>query len=269
MQACAGHIPGTGCAGPLIDSHCHLNYEPLYSSLEKQLADAMTAGVQAFIVPAVHPNDWQQIIELSRQYNCIKPACGIHPMHAGLADNESLNCLTEVSGQAIAIGEIGLDALCGTPLDTQESTFRSQLRLAIDMHLPVLVHCRKAFEKTLRILREEQAGRTGGVMHAFSGSVEMAREFIKQGFGISISTNITWPDAHKLQLLARLLPEEQILIETDAPFMAPRGCQKGESRPAMLAEVLHMLAQLRSTPTELLAAAIHENSRRIFRHQAL
>jgi TatD DNase family protein len=232
----------------LVDTHCHLDMEPLCSRLHEVLEAARRAGVTRFVVPGVHPNGWGRMAAIARDHDGIHPAFGIHPMHAALVDDTLLARLEGIAKSGIAIGEIGLDPAYPVPLERQEQVFRGQLRLAVSLGLPVLVHCRRAFQRTLQILKEEDAGRVRGIMHAFSGSVEMAREFIRLGFLISISGTVTWANAVRPVRLARELPLEAIVLETDAPDMTPQAFRGQPNQPAYLAAVLRAVADLRRAP---------------------
>ena len=247
----------------LIDTHCHLDLEPLVTHLPRVLATARRAGVQRFVVPGVHPGGWERIVALATEHREIVPAVGIHPMHAALADDGTLSALAGMTAGSSAIGEIGLDPAYPVPLATQEAAFRQQLRLAVSRGLPVLVHCRRAFQRTLQILREEHASHVGGIMHAFSGSPEMAREFIRLGFAISLSGTLTWLGAVRPGRLARELPLEHLVLETDAPDMPPQGHRGEANQPAWLVETLLALAAAKNVAPEAVAAATRENSVRV------
>lgn len=247
----------------LIDTHCHLDCAPLASRLEQVLTAARVAGVGGFVVPGVDPGDWGRIAALSRDHDGVFPAFGVHPMHADLADDDCLARLSELAGSAIAIGEIGLDPAYPIPLEIQERSFRAQLRLAIARGLPVLVHCRRAFERTLTVLREEKAVRVGGIMHAFSGSPEMAREFIRLGFAISISGTVTWENAVRPVRLAREIPLESLVLETDAPDMTPRPFRGRPNEPAWMVETLGAVAEIRGMTSAGVADAALSNTRRV------
>jgi TatD DNase family protein len=228
----------------LIDTHCHLDQDIFSGRLLEVLDAARRVGVARFVVPGVHPGDWQRMATVARSHAGIFPAFGIHPMHADLADGSSLSRLADLAGSAVAIGEIGLDPHYPVPLEIQERAFREQLRLALSLGLPVLVHCRQAFQRTLLILGEETAGQVGGIMHAFSGSPEMAREFIRLGFLISISGTITWNNAARPASLVRELPLESLVLETDSPDLTPQ-CFRGQpNQPAYLTEVLAAVARV-------------------------
>lgn len=248
---------------PLVDSHCHLDLEPLKSGLPQVLQEAGTAGVQAFVVPGVHPDGWEGISAVAAGNPRIFPAYGIHPMHAGTVTDLILDRLRELSAQGVAIGETGLDPAYTAPLELQERVFREQLRVAVSCGLPVLVHCRRAFERVANILREERADRVGGIMHAFSGSVEMAREFIRLGFGISVSGTVTWNNAVKPLRVARELPLEHLVLETDAPDMTPERYRGRFNRPAWITETAERVAEVRGISREDVARKTTDNARRI------
>jgi len=233
------------CPG-LIDTHCHLDLEPLYTNLATVTADARATGVTHFVVPGVHPEGWERMACLAHASESIFPAFGIHPMHAACADEGTLSRLADLSsGHAVAIGEIGLDPSYDVSMECQERSFREQLRLAVSLGLPVLVHCRKAFQRTLRILQEEGAHHAGGIMHAYSGSPEMAREFIRLGFAISISGMVTRDHAVRLPGLVHALPLECLVLETDAPDLTPERYRVQSNQPAYIVEVLHAVARIK------------------------
>jgi len=249
----------------MIDTHCHLDLEPLILHLPQILHEAVSAGVFSFVVPGVHPGGWQRMSALASEYPQILPAFGIHPMHAASADDWTLAQLAERAPQGIAIGEIGLDPAYTVPLDIQETAFREQLRLSLKLGLPVLVHCRQAFQRTLRIMQEERADQVGGIMHAFSGSPEMAHEFVRLGFAIAISGTVTWANAVKPLRLASEIALEHLVLETDSPDMTPQPHRGRFNRPAWILETAVKVAKLRGVPLETVAAATSANATRVLR----
>lgn len=253
----------------IIDSHCHLDLEPLVSHMPELLQEADSAGVTGFVVAGVHPDGWQRMAELAAGDGRIMPAFGIHPMHAALVTDVTIEQLALFAPSGVAIGEIGLDPAYTVSLEIQESAFRRQLRLAVELNLPLLIHCRKAFKRTLTIMKEEQACRVGGIMHAFSGSLEMAREFIRLGFAISISGTVTWANAVRPVVLARELPLEQLVLETDAPDMTPQRYRGQPNRPAFITETASCVAALRGIPCASLCVATSAVTRRILRLDAV
>lgn len=249
----------------LIDSHCHLDLEPLKSGLPQVLREAGAAGVTGFVVPGVHPDGWPGISAVAAENPRIMAAYGIHPMHAGNMNDLVLGRLLELSAEGVAIGETGLDPAYSAPLELQERAFREQLRVAVTRGLPVLVHCRRAFQRVATILRDERADRVGGIMHAFSGSVEMAREFIRLGFAISISGTVTWNNAVKPLRVARELPLEHLVLETDAPDMTPQRYRGAFNRPAWMMETALRVAEVRGISLEDVARITSDNVRRFLR----
>lgn len=249
----------------LIDSHCHLDLEPLHSLLPDIVREAAAAGVRGFIVPGVHPDGWGGIMAVAAQDARIIPAYGIHPMHAGTLNDHVLVRLSKLAVGGIAIGETGLDPSCAVPLEQQERVFREQLRVAVTLQLPVLIHCRQAFQRVVTILREERADRVGGIMHAFSGSLEMAREFIRLGFAISISGTVTWNNAVKPLRIAREIPLEHLVLETDAPDMTPERFRGTFNRPAWLTETALRVAVLRDIGLDEVTSVTTSNVIRVLR----
>lgn len=250
----------------LIDTHCHLDQDVFTARLPRILEDARLAGVTRFVVPGVHPDDWGRMAAVACSHAGVFPAFGVHPMHADTVDDALLGTLAEQAGGGVAIGEIGLDPAYPIALEVQEHAFREQLRLAVTLGLPVLIHCRHAFQRTLHILKEEKACRVGGIMHAFSGSVEMAREFIRLGFAISISGSVTWTNAVRPLRLARELPLESLVLETDAPDMTPQRFKGRSNQPAYLVEVLGAVARIRGLRAEEVAMKTTQNAVTVFSH---
>ena len=247
----------------LYDTHCHLDLEPLRSELTHIMNEANIAGVTAFVVPGVHPNGWPGIAALAEEYLQILPAFGIHPMHAECVTDDILESLSTLSAKGIAIGEIGLDPAYPAPMHLQEVAFRQQLRIAVHLGLPVLIHCRHAFRQMLTILREEHADQVGGIMHAFSGSLEMARDFIRLGFAISVSGAITWDNAVKPLRLVSDLAIEHLVLETDAPDMTPQRYRGVFNRPAWIRETALRVAEIRGLSIEEVALITTDNALRV------
>lgn len=251
----------------LFDTHCHLDLEPLRAELPRILEEAGVAGVTGFVIPGVHPDGWPGIAALAAENRQIFPAYGIHPMHAASATDKILARLSALSTKGFAIGETGLDPAYPVPLDLQEQAFREQLRVAIQCGLPLLIHCRQVFQRLIKVMREENVHQVGGVMHAYSGSVEMARDFIRLGFAISISGTITRSNAVKPLRIARELPLEHLVLETDAPDLTPQ-CYRGSfNRPAWIVETALRVAEVRGISIGEVARITTENARRVLRLQ--
>jgi len=249
-----------------VDSHCHLDHPSLASRLDDVLASARAAGVEKFIVPGVSPEKWAGIARLAAGTTGVFAAFGLHPMLAGRYDETLLEELARYAANAIAIGEIGLDyVLSGVPRDVQVIAFRSQLHLAVRMGLPVIIHCRKAFSDLILILREEGVREVGGVMHAYSGSAEMAHQFIKENLLISLAGTVTYRNAVKSPLVASLISLENLLLETDSPDMAPEPHRGKVNEPAFLLETARTVAEVKGIDIEEVARATTANAERLFR----
>jgi len=249
-----------------VDSHCHLDHPSLSARLAEVLASAHAAGVEKYIVPGVSPEKWEGISRLAASTPGVFPAFGLHPLSAAHYDDSLLEDLARYAGQAVAIGEIGLDySLSGVSREAQVKAFRGQLRLAVRMGLPVIIHCRKAFHDLIGILREERVRAVGGVMHAYSGSPEMAAIFMAEKLLISLSGTVTYRNAVKAPLVAARIPLDHLLLETDSPDMAPEPYRGTVNEPAFLLETARAIARIRGVGVEEVARATTANAERLFR----
>ena len=249
-----------------FDSHCHLDHPQLLPRLPGLLDEAQAAGVSGFLVPGVAPDDWQAIASLSQKFPRVFPAFGVHPMHASLVTPAVLSQLRHLSRFATAIGEIGLDYALASPCrETQQLAFRAQLGIACETGLPVLIHCRKAFHDLLAILEEEGVGRTAGVMHAFSGSPETALDCVRLGLHVSLAGSVTYGNAVRPPAVAACIPLERLLLETDAPDLAPEPYRGGVNLPAYLLATAARVAAIKGVSLEELARVTTANATRLFR----
>jgi TatD DNase family protein len=247
-----------------IDTHCHLDDPVLFVRLREVIGNARLAGVNRFIVPGVTPHFWGTISALADEASGIFPAYGLHPMHADLYHEGVVSELARYAEAAIAIGEIGLDyMLREIPRERQIPAFRAQLRMAVEMGLPVLIHCRKAFRDLLLIMGEEHAERVGGIMHAFSGSAELAGDFIRLGFAISVAGPVTYMNAVRPIELVRNIPLEHLVLETDAPDMTPQPFRGNANEPAYLLETAKKVAEIKGVSLEEVAAVTTLNAERL------
>lgn len=250
----------------LIDTHCHLDDSSLFSRLPEVLAAASAARVSRFIVPGVTPEGWEGIAQLAEGTDGVYAACGLHPMCADRFDETLVERLRPFAARGVAIGEIGLDYLVtAVSREQQQAAFRAQLRLAVEMELPVLIHCRRAFRDLLDILGGVSDGRTVGVMHAFSGSPEIARECIKLGFLISIAGTLTYSNAVRPLEIVRQIPLDYLVLETDAPDMTPEPYRERTNEPAFIVEIARKVAEIKGVPLEEVATVTTVNAKRLFR----
>lgn len=250
----------------LIDTHCHLDDPSLLDRLSEVLAAAAAAGVGRFIVPGVGADRWEAIASLAREREWVYPAFGLHPMHAGFCTSALLERLGRFAPDAVAIGEIGLDyALSGISRETQIEAFQSQLRIAVDAGLPVLIHCRRAFQDLLKILGEGHVARVGGVMHAFSGSPEVALECIDMGLYIAVAGPVTYKNAVKPLQVVQTIPLEHLVLETDAPDMTPEPHRGRGNEPAFLVEIARKVAEIKGVTVAEVERITTVNAERLFR----
>lgn len=248
-----------------VDTHCHLDDSSLAGRLPAVLARAEAAGVSRFIIPGVGPDHWDDIMRLSRQDPRICVAPGIHPLRAAACCDDSLARLEQLAADTVAIGEIGLDNTYQIPRDVQQRAFRAQLRLAVRRGLPVILHCRRAFADLLAILREERVDTVGGVMHAFSGSPEIAAECVRLGLCIGVAGPVTYDNAVRPVEVVRRTPLDQLLLETDAPDLAPVPYRGMCCEPAYLLEIARKVAAVRGIEVEEVARMTTANAERLFR----
>lgn len=249
----------------LFDSHCHLFMPPLGDDPEGVLGRAHEAGVERLLVPAVDLASWEAIRELAGLPG-VYTALGLHPWDAPQGLNEGALRDMLVSVRAVAIGEIGLDSKAdGSPMVLQEEVFTAQLELALDMDLPVILHCRGAFDEMLLLLsRPPFIGRLRGVVHAFSRGPELAARFIDLGLHLSFGGAVTRPAASRAASSAAYVPADRFLLETDAPSLGLHGVEPGESEPAHVSLVASAMAIHRRCPVEEIAETSWINTSRLF-----
>lgn len=248
-----------------IDSHIHLDCLGSPPLVAAAVRAATNAGVGGYIVPGVEPKHWPRLLATVQNVAGALAAPGVHPQAAHCWDAGTALALEKLSvkREVVAIGEVGLDALVAIPAAVQEAALRGQLRLAIGAGLPLLIHCRQATERLLRILAEEDAGRVGGIFHAFSGSLETARAVVKLGFAIGFGGTVTYPEARRAPEVLRGLPAEWIVVETDAPDLPPHPFRKGANRPELLPYIGACVANLRGWSEEEACKITNANTRRV------
>jgi TatD DNase family protein len=237
----------------LIDTHCHLDAAEFDLDRDAVAEAAKQAGVGVIVIPAVARKNFQQVIDLSHQYVHCSMALGIHPMYVDGAQPSDLVELKRLIAEQlalpmpkiVAVGEIGLDFFVTQQnRETQEYFFTEQLKIANEFDLPVVLHVRRAVDDVLKYLRKYKV--QGGIAHAFNGSAQQAEAFISLGFKLGFGGAMTYPRALKIRELAKTLPLESIVLETDAPDIAPEWLgTKGRNNPAQLVKIAQNLADLR------------------------
>ncbi len=255
----------------LIDSHAHLDFPQFDADRAAVLDRAQKAGVRAVLAigSGVGPEKLDAALPFAEQHDWIYASVGVHPHEARLAREAHFEQLDRLAKhpRVIAWGEVGLDYHYDhSPRDTQQRVFRRQLEQARAANLPIIIHCREAWPDCLAILQQDWRGAgLGGIFHCFSGTLEEARKGIEMGFLVSFAGNVTYPKAQNLREIARELPLDCLLVETDAPFLAPQAHRGRRNEPAYVAEVARTLANVRNLPADEFAAATSANFRRFFR----
>jgi TatD DNase family protein len=254
----------------LVDSHAHLEFQQFDADRAEVLARARQSGVLALLAigSGSGPARLDAAVPFAEEHDWIYATVGIHPHEAKLATDEHFAALDTLARhpRVIAWGEIGLDYFYDhSPRDVQNAGFRRQLDQARAARLPIVIHCRDAWDDCLAILRESWASTgLGGILHCFTGTLEHARAGMEMGFLVSFAGNVTFPKAQALRDVAREIPLDRLLIETDAPFLAPVPHRGRRNEPAFVAEVARTLANVRNLPAAEIAAATTGNFRRFF-----
>ncbi len=247
----------------MLDTHSHIDLPVFEDDFDGVLKRAREAGVTAQVLPGVIRSGWQRILQLSADEQDLFPAIGLHPMYLsshGKKDLEELRRLA-LGGKLVAIGEMGLDYYVKNANRTvQQILFEAQLSIASEAGLPVLLHVRKAHDEVQATIRRLGFS-GGGIVHAFSGSLQQAEHYIKLGFLISICGTITYDRATKIRMVAKALPLGSLVVETDSPDIPPCSHHGEQNFPEYLPEILVTLADLRNEPYEHVAQQIEKNSR--------
>jgi TatD DNase family protein len=251
-----------------IDSHCHLDFPELAPELPMLLARMRQARVVGALCISVELNGFPAVLELAERHPNLWATVGVHPDYPDTPepDVSLLVGLAASSPRIRAIGETGLDyyRLKGD-LEWQRERFRTHIRAARIARLPLVIHTRAASSDTLSIMREEQAAQAGGVMHCFTEDWETARAAIELGFCISFSGIVTFKSAQALREVAAKVPDEHLLIETDSPYLAPVPHRGRVNEPSFVPHVATLLAQVRGTTVDHIAAVTTRNFQRVFR----
>ena len=253
----------------LVDSHTHIDMPPFDADRDAVVARAREAGVAAILVVGCVDAEAGHRRALRVAAEIREPAsAGVHPHDAKLmtaAVEDELRGLAR-DGRLVAIGEIGLDFYYDhSPRDVQRDVFRRQVRLARDVGLPIIIHTRDADLETAALLEEEGAAEVGGVIHCFTGGHELADRALALGFYLSFSGIATFPRSTVIQEVAARVPLERLLVETDAPFLAPPPHRGKRNEPAFVVEVARKIAALRQIPVESVGGAALANFRKLFR----
>ncbi|PCI62667.1 MAG: metal-dependent hydrolase [Gammaproteobacteria bacterium] len=251
-----------------IDSHCHLdrlNLDDFEQNLDNVVRAASQAQVQQMLCVSVTLEDFPTMVTKTQGYDNVHLSCGMHPLNQEDIVDESKLLELAKHPRVIAVGETGLDYFYAPETKVlQLDSFRKHIRVAKQLNKPLIIHTRDAQQDTLSIMAEEGAAQVGGVLHCFTESFEMAEQAMKMGFYISFSGIVTFKNASALREVAKKIPDDMFLIETDSPYLAPVPHRGKQNQPAYVAEVAKHLATIRGQSIDEIAKLSSNNFKRLF-----
>nr|WP_263323951.1 TatD family hydrolase [Neobacillus sp. Marseille-Q6967] len=251
----------------LFDTHVHLNADQFAEDLEEVISRAQHEGVSNMVCVGFDRPTIEKAMELAERYDFIYACVGWHPVDAIDMTEEDLIWIEELAShpKVVAIGEMGLDYHWDkSPKEIQKEVFRKQIRLAKKVKLPIVIHNREATADIIEILKEEDAGEVGGIMHCFSGSAEVAKECLKMNFYISLGGPVTFKNAKKPKEVAEAIPIEKLLIETDCPYLSPHPYRGKRNEPGYVKLVAEQIAAIKGLSYEEVATITTQNAKKIF-----
>lgn len=252
----------------LIDTHTHLHDPQFDTDREAVVQRARQDGVNLMVTIGTDLETSRQAVELTERHDFVFATVGVHPHEVKTIQGHTYQVLEQLARhpKVVAYGEVGLDFYyMHSPKDLQQSHFREQIRLARRLGLPLVIHTRQASEETLAILEEEKADEVGGVFHCYTGNLPTAQAALSLNFFISFSGILTFLKALDLQEVARQIPVESILIETDCPYLAPIPHRGKRNEPSYVRHVAEKLAQIKALPYEELARITSQNTHKLFK----
>jgi TatD DNase family protein len=251
----------------LFDTHAHLNATQFNEDVEQVIERARAEGVSHIVVVGFDRPTIERAMELAEQYSFIYAAVGWHPVDAIHMTDDDLMMIEQLAAhpKVVALGEMGLDYYWDqSPKEVQKEVFRKQIRLAKKVKLPIIIHNRDATADIVHILREEQAAEVGGVMHCFTGSVEVAHQCIDMNFYISFGGPVTFKNAKKPKEVAKEIPLDRLLIETDCPYLTPHPFRGKRNEPSYVKYVAEAIAELKGVSFDEVAQKTSDNAKRLF-----
>ena len=252
----------------LIDTHAHLNNEDLYEKRHELVTRAREAGVEKIIIAGYDVTSSVQAVNIAMEISCCYALVGIHPHDANEWENGGKEIIKELTKneKVIGIGEIGLDYYHNlSSMELQKQTFIEQISLAKELSMPISIHDREAHGDLMEIIKTQEAGINGGVLHCFSGSWEMAKVCLAQGFYLSFAGPITFKNAVKLQEIVRKVPLESLLVETDCPYLTPVPYRGKQNEPSFLKFTAAKVAELKGITIDEVNIAVGENAKKLFK----
>lgn len=260
--------PAIVAAMGVIDTHCHLTYGELEEAPDEAWQRALDAGVDAAIVVAIDAETAPTVLDFVEPRDELYAAVGLHPNHVADAGPEDMATVSELVDhrRVVAVGESGLDTYWDkAPLDMQRRFLDQHIELALDRDLPLILHLRDTYPLAAKVLEAPAAQGLRGVIHCFAGEADEADPFIEWGWPISFSGILTYPRAGNVREAAERTPLAQCMVETDSPWLTPRGVGRRPNEPAFVIETAKQLAEIKGVDFETLAAATSENAREWFR----
>lgn len=251
-----------------FDSHCHFDFKEFDKHRSDLWQQCQNADINGLVIPGTDASQWQQAEKLAEEHEGIVMAAGIHPWWVSTSCDID-NTLTDTwqntldEPHCVAIGECGLDKMIDTDFTKQIAFFEAHLTLACEYNMPLIIHVRKAHNETLRLLQQYRPA-AGGVIHGFSGSLELAKAYWQLGFYLGVGGTITYPRANKTRQSVKDLPLEALLLETDAPDMPLAGFQGQRNTPLRLIDIAKTLASLRNESVEHIAQMTTQNAKTLF-----
>lgn len=251
----------------LVDSHCHINFEELHNRIDDVLANAKRNDVSHMLCVSVNLEDFPQVLHLAEQHSHIFASVGVHPCYKDV-EEPSQEKLVDIAqnDRIVAIGETGLDyfRVEDQDMNWQRDRFRTHISAAKQVNKPLIIHTRNAAEDTMNILKEEGADQCKGVMHCFAEDWEIAKKALNLGFYISFSGIVTFKSAQNVQEVAKKAPIDRILVETDAPYLAPVPHRGKTNEPALVRHTAQFVADLRNIHLDELASQTSNNFFNLF-----
>ncbi len=254
-------------ANNFIDTHCHLDMEQFKDDLEQTIVRATQAGVSSMVTIGIDLETSRQAVKIAQKHEQVWAAVGIHPHDADKASEEDTMAIAEISSheKVVAYGEIGLDyTKLYAPREIQQKIFIRQVELARELNLPIIIHDREAHEDVVNILKKYAPFPAGGVMHCFSGNSHLAEQVMALGFHISIPGIVTFNKAKELQKVAATMNFTKMVIETDAPFLAPTPHRGKRNEPALIINTAKKIAELRKVGITEVAEQTTANAKELF-----
>lgn len=251
----------------LIDTHCHLNLDDYDADRAEVIDRALEAGIVHMVTIGIDTATSLTAIKMAEEYNCISATVGHHPHEAAALTDNDLENLKKLAQNAhvVGFGEIGLDFFRDrSPRPIQTKRFDDLIMIGLELKLPLVIHDRDAHQETMDHLKAADAGKNGGIIHCYSGDYNLAKKFVDMGFYISIPGTVTFPKAEMVRDVVKKLPLDALLVETDAPFLAPVPRRGRRNEPALVRHTAEEIARVKGVSLEDAARETTANARRVF-----